>query len=247
MRHLSFVIVALMILVTDAKRNILARAAQDMEASLLCDAGVLACHFCIDLNCSWTPSVGCSSVCNSHDCVQGSDKNSTQVCASLSENKNNRTITRKNDESPSCNGLTCEDCMGVQSCSWSNQEGCVLSCSDTVDCFPSDTYTAIDVCTSGVVDDACDGLVCQECLTNECDWAPELGCLANCSIFDMGCFPGEVFDAIDVCHDEPDNGDAAAEPTTPTSSARTWILSSSNVIFYICITVLMGIGWMVNP
>lgn len=184
--------------------------------------------------------MGCSSVCSSHDCVQGSDKNSTQVCASLSENNISTTI-RNDGESP-CKGLSCEDCMGVQSCSWSNEEGCVLSCSDTVDCFPSDKYTAIDVCTSGVIDDACDGLVCEECLTNECDWAPELGCLTNCSIFDMGCFPGAVFDAIDVCHDEPDIGDAE-----PTSSARTWMLSPSNVIFYICITVLMGIGWMVNP
>ena len=104
-----------------------------------------------------------------------------------------------------CAGLACEFCMDMTfSCAWSNSAGtCVASCSSTADkrsdCYSSEEYTAIDVCTSGVVDHACDGLGCEECLETKCDWHPQLKCLLNCSIFDTGCFPGAVFTALDVC------------------------------------------------
>ena len=60
-------------------------------------------------------------------------------------------------------------------------------------------------------------------------WAPDLGCLLNCSIFDTGCFPGAVFTAIDVCSDgEPgDNNGGGSEPTTTTTSSAPILMVSS--------------------
>lgn len=178
-------------------------AAQETDMNGLCSS--LTCEFCLNLKCAWTLDMGCLSSCDNVEviCVQKSDNNSSNVCTT------NRTI----EESSSCDGLSCESCLGVDTCAWSKEEGCISSCDNKTECFPSSEYSEIEVCTSGVVDDACDGLKCEECLGNDCDWAPEHGCLLNCSIFDTGCFPGAVYDAFEVCGESPST-------ETPTSSAR---------------------------
>lgn len=192
----------------------------------------LSCNFCIDLNCAWAPSVGCFASCDgiATNCLDGSQHNAADIC----------TPPNQDEESPTneCDGLSCDFCLGVGSCAWSDEQGCVESCDAiaTSRCFPSDTYEAADVCNAEQDETKTNSTIstetnsttttneedkedtkcmeftsCEECLSESCDWAPDAGCIGNCSVFDMSCYPGAVYrsSAYQVC-----SGEASLESET---------------------------------
>lgn len=219
-----FVFVLLSVAISDK-----AARAQETDMNALCNG--LACEFCLDLQCAWATNMGCLASCDGveSNCIQGSE-NTTEACSAAATATTNSPNT---EESP-CAGLSCDFCIGAGNCAWAREEGCISSCNNIADCFPSSEYDAIDVCSTGVEDDACKGLTCEECFGNECDWAPDLGCLLNCSIFDTGCFPGAVYDAFEVCDTSP-----SAE--TPTSSARQDLTSIGGVAVWATLLTSVGI------
>lgn len=196
--------------------------------------------------------MGCFASCDGigvdENCLQGSQYSADEICV---------------DTPPqACDGLQCEFCMGVGSCAWdASQQKCVSSCNDTAtergaSCFPSESFQATDVCntndedTEQVGDEeeqdeeqededgACDAFTsCSECLEAKCDWATNgVGCIGNCSVFDMSCYPGAVYrnDAIQVCGDETEGSEsaivtsAAAATSVATMTAATVV---SNILF----------------
>jgi len=186
----------------------------DANSDITCDG--LACDFCLGVgNCAWVPDEGCVSSCEGiadARCFASLDYNASDVCVTLSTT----TIPASSTAEPAS----------------------TADASDSTTAEPAST-TAVPASTAepastaiplSVEEDPCTGLSCEECVDSSCGWVPDDGCISDCSVFDMGCFPGEVYDAYEVCDSSNLETFRPASETAMSSAAKESIVAAAAAI-----------------